>query len=144
MRNRQRGVTLLVVLIMLVVMTLFAVSSINLSSINLKVVGNLQNQKTMEANAQQAIEALLNSPSAFVLTAAASSTTVNGMTVSLDKPVCLLATPAGGYSAVASVAAITPEDTDWELVARITDSLTSASAVIHQGVRIRMLAGNCP
>ncbi|MBI3374206.1 MAG: hypothetical protein HY017_20980 [Betaproteobacteria bacterium] len=144
MRKQQRGVTLLVVLIMLVVMTLFAVSSINLSSINLKVVGNLQNQKTMEANAQQAIEALLNSPSAYGLTAAASTTTVNGMTVNLDTPSCLYASPAAGYSAVASVAAITPEDTDWELVARVTDSLTSASAVVHQGVRIRMLAGNCP
>jgi hypothetical protein len=35
-------------------------------------------------------------------------------------------------------------DNVWEVVATVTDSLTGAKAVYHQGVKIRMLSGNCP
>ena len=38
----QRGATLLVALIMLVVLSLFVVSSMNTASTNLRVVGNMQ------------------------------------------------------------------------------------------------------
>ena len=44
LKSRQRGATLLVTLIMLVVLTLFAVTAFNLSSVNLKIVGNFQAQ----------------------------------------------------------------------------------------------------
>jgi hypothetical protein len=60
--RRQRGTTLIIALIMLVLLTLFAVSSFNTANTNLKVVGNMQ-QKTEAVNAaQQAIETVLSTP----------------------------------------------------------------------------------
>jgi hypothetical protein len=59
--RRQRGTTLIVALIMLVLLTLFAMSSFNTANINLRVVGNMQ-QKSEALNAtQQAIETVLSS-----------------------------------------------------------------------------------
>ncbi|NIN36202.1 MAG: pilus assembly protein, partial [Gammaproteobacteria bacterium] len=49
---------------------------------------------------------------------------------------------AAGYSAV--VTNIIPEDNVWEVTATVDDDLTGATSSIHQGVEIRMLAGNCP
>jgi Tfp pilus assembly protein PilX len=147
--KRQRGATLLVSLIMLVVLTLFAVAGFNLSSVNLKITGNFQGQKAMEAVAQQAIEQVISSVSAFNLTPAASTVCVNGgagcaggYNVAVSAPKCNYSTTAKGYTK--KVGELTPEDTDWEIRAEVTDPLTGAKAAIVQGVSIRMLAGNCP
>lgn len=60
--RRQRGATLIIALIMLVLLTLFAVSSFNTANTNLKVVGNMQ-QKTEALNAaQQAVETVVSTP----------------------------------------------------------------------------------
>jgi Tfp pilus assembly protein PilX len=140
-RRQQQGAVLIVSLIMLVVLTLFAVSGINLSSVNLKIVGNMQAQKRMEMAAQNAIEQMLSSATYFNLTPAAQTVNVDGYNVSVAAPVCTQTAPATGYSATSG---ISPEDNDWELVATVSDALSGASVTIHQGVRIRMLAGNCP
>ena len=42
--RRQRGTTLVIALIMLVVITLLAVSSLSTTNMNLKVVGNMQSR----------------------------------------------------------------------------------------------------
>ncbi|WP_287965734.1 PilX N-terminal domain-containing pilus assembly protein [Diaphorobacter sp.] len=52
----QRGATLLVAMIFLVVLTLIVVSSMRTTNINTRVVGNMQMQKEAEAAAQMAIE----------------------------------------------------------------------------------------
>ncbi len=147
--KRQRGAVLLVSLIMLVVLTLFAVAGFNLSSVNLKITGNFQGQKAMEAVAQQAIEQVISSVSAFNLTPAASTVCVNGgfgcaggYNVAVSAPKCNYAATAKGYTK--KVGELTPDDTDWEIRAEVTDPLTGAKAAIVQGVSIRMLAGNCP
>jgi hypothetical protein len=137
---RQRGATLIVSLIMLVVLTLFAVSAINLSSINLRIVGNMQAQKTMELVAQDAIERVMSSPAHFGPGAAGHSFNIQSYTVNVSAPECVHSVPATGYSATSG---ISPEDNDWHLVASVADNLTGAALNLHQGVRIRMLAGNC-
>ena len=55
-RVRQRGNTLLIVLILLVVFSLFAVSAFNSSNTNLKVIGNMQARTEGASAAQLAIE----------------------------------------------------------------------------------------
>jgi Tfp pilus assembly protein PilX len=60
--RRQRGTTLVVALIMLVLLTLFAVSSFNTANVNLKVVGNMQQKNEALNAAQQAIETVLSTP----------------------------------------------------------------------------------
>lgn len=141
MRNHpyhQQGATLLVALIFLVMMTLFAVSAINLSTVNLRIVGNMQATKMMDAQAQEAIERTISTMEQFNLTP--QVTTVGDVTV--QAPVCLDSQVATGYSAV--VTNIIPEDNTWEVVATVSDPVTGATSTIHQGVQIRMLAGNCP
>ncbi len=141
---RQQGATLIVVLIMLVVLTLFAVSAINLSTINAKIVGNMQQRIVAESLAQTAIETVLNNVSYFGTTGRSTAVTVTapaGMTVSVSNRVCANAEAAQGYSAAV---ALVPEDTFWNVPVSVEDSLTGAKTVMNQGVKIRMLAGNCP
>ena len=35
-------------------------------------------------------------------------------------------------------------DNTWEIIATVTDTLTGAKATYHQGIKIRMLSGQCP
>ncbi len=60
-RGRQRGATLAVALIFLVLMSLFAVSAFLGSSTNLRVVGNMQVRQEALAAAQVAIEQTISS-----------------------------------------------------------------------------------
>lgn len=54
--GRQRGATLLVVLVFLIVLMLVVVSIIQVGNVNTRVVGNMQMQKEAEAAAQLALE----------------------------------------------------------------------------------------
>jgi len=61
--SRQRGATLFVALIMLVVLTLFVVSALNTSKTNLQVVGNMQAKSEAMAAGQEALETVLSTTS---------------------------------------------------------------------------------
>lgn len=139
--HRQTGATLIVALIMLVMMSILAVSAINLSTINFKIIGNMQAQKIMDAAAQDAIEQAMSTYAVFTAPATINMPTVMG-NVEVSKAVCLSSNVAKGYTAV--VPGVIPQDNIWELKATITDSLTGATTALHQGVAIRMPAGNCP
>ena len=138
---RQRGATLIVAMIMLVIMMILAVSAINLSTVNLKIVGNMQAQKALDAAAQDAIEQIMSTYSAFTAPAGTIVATSMG-DVDVSAAVCLSSTVAKGYTAV--VTGVIPQDNTWEISATITDSVSGATSTIHQGVAIRMPAGNCP
>lgn len=60
LKHRQRGATLFVALVMLVVLTLLSISAIRSSSINLRIAGNMQMAGEGTAAAQQAIEQVLS------------------------------------------------------------------------------------
>jgi len=147
--RRQRGATLMVTLIMLVILTLFAVTAFNLSGVNLKIVGNYQQQKSLEGVVQQAIEQVMSTITIFT-TPADTDVCVNGTgggctggyVVRVDKPRCNYTTTAKGYTK--KIGELTPEDTNWEVRASHSDAFSKASVVIVQGVAVRMLAGNCP
>ena len=142
--RRQKGAVLFISLIFLVIMTLYAVSSINMSTVNLKIVGNMQAIKAMDADAQDAIEQTLSEMDHFSLTPTVPTVTgIYGVAVVVTAPQCIESRVATGYSAVAED--IIPEDNTWELMATASDvGITGATSTIHQGVEIRMLAGNCP
>lgn len=140
--RKQQGVVLFTSLVVLVMMTLFAVSSINLSTVNLRIVGNMQAMRAMDADAQAAIEQTISTMNNFNLTPAATTVTGALATVNVSAPECIDSQIATGYSAVS--VGIIPEDNVWEVTATVTDNVTGATSTIHQGVEIRMLAGNCP
>ena len=62
MRHTQRGATLIIALILLIVITLFALSAFNSTMIDLKSVGNAQARTEALNSAQEAIELALSSP----------------------------------------------------------------------------------
>ncbi len=139
--KRQQGISLLVVLVMLVVLTLFALSGINLSTSNLKVVGNMQARQSNEAVALQGVETVMGSINYFSSPSSSVPFTATGYTIAVGARTCLYAAAATGYSAVAALA---PEDTHWDFSITVTDTTTGAKSVMRQGAKIRMLAGNCP
>ena len=144
-RRHQVGATLLISLIMLVVLTLFAVTGFNLSSVNLKIAGNFQAQRGMEAAAQQAIEQVITRLTTFynappvVLTG--QTITVSGFNVTVAPATCKFVRRAAGYSK--DEEALAPQDTDWEVRATVTDTLTGAQARLAQGVLITLPKDNC-
>ncbi|HCE28435.1 MAG TPA: hypothetical protein DET46_06430 [Comamonadaceae bacterium] len=58
----QRGATLVVALIFLVLMSLFAISAFNSSSSNLRIVGNSQATQESLSAAQMAVESTISTP----------------------------------------------------------------------------------
>lgn len=138
--KRQRGAVLLVSLVILMVITLFVVSSANMSSTDLRIVGNLQRKMVINQSVQQAIEEVLSNVSNFN-TPVAQTITVNGIAVAVSAPACLDTAPATGYTAVNN---ITLYDTNWSVSATATDLITGATSTINQGVRIRLPTNFCP
>jgi Tfp pilus assembly protein PilX len=60
--QRERGATLVVALIMLVLLTLFALSAMNTGTNNLKIVGNMQSRAEAMSAAQEAVETVISTP----------------------------------------------------------------------------------
>ena len=165
--KRQSGMVLMVTLVMLIVITLFVISMVRLSNTNAIIVGNMQAQKAVEAEAQQAAELALNKFafwedamttantwsstsaasvsysslwSAYTPTGASDAPATQSDNITIYRPQCLFFEPATGYSALSGVA---PQDTYWDLQVLASDSKTGASTEIHQGVQMRLPAGNC-
>ena len=166
-RSRQSGMVLVVTLAMLVVITLFVISMIRLGNTNAVIVGNMQAQKGVEAEAQQAIEVALNkfpffddaiqetngwaTPStqfvtysalwtAYAPTGATAAPATQSNLINVYRPQCLFFEPTSGYSALSGIA---PQDTYWDLAVQARDDTTGASTEIHQGIQMRLPAGNC-
>jgi Tfp pilus assembly protein PilX len=107
--RRQRGATLLVALIMLVVLMLFVVSSMNTANINLKIVGNMQAKHEALNAAREAIETtisqtdFISSPSNAVPTPCGAANTIcanvsgnstpDYTTVLTPQPACITVKP---------------------------------------------------
>jgi hypothetical protein len=167
LRRAQSGMVLIVTLAMLVVITLFVISMVRLGNTNAVIVGNMQAQKGVESEAQQAIEMAVNKFTFFddaiqETNSWATSTTTylsystmwtnyrpTGATaapatqsddIKIYRPQCLFFEPATGYSALSGIA---PQDTFWDLAVTASDSKTGASTEIHQGLQMRLPAGNC-
>lgn len=144
MPRAQRGATLIVGLIMLVIITLVVTSAFMMSNTNLKSVGNMQTRDEAVAAANVAIEQVLGSP--FTIAPAAESINVDinndGTTdyvVAIAIPSCIRATKAAGTpppSSVGFVAPATNYSTVWDIDATVTDASSGAAVRVHQGVRV--------
>lgn len=148
---RQQGATLVIALIMLVMITLFAVTMVRLSNTSMQVVGNMQTQRSLEASAQHAIENKISTIDFFndavdnvnqfaTATFVDETPTSSLVTVRIQKPVCVAQREATGYSLGSP---LTPQDNVFEVKATSTDSVTNASVELVQGFKIRMTAGSC-
>lgn len=155
--RRQRGVTLIVGLIMLVLITLVVTTAFMLSTTNLKSVGNMQYREEALAAANAAIEETISSDAIF-MAPTAQTKTVGDYEVDVAAPVCLYATDvitsssddanpniykqtsagAGGASAPGYL------DTYWDISAEVNDGLSGTHVVTHQGIKITLPADPNP
>lgn len=148
--RRQRGATLIVGLIMLVLITLMMLTAFMMSSSNLKSVGNMQSRAEATAAANVAIEQVISSDVIFI-TPAAQTVVVGAYSVAIAVPRCLYTTPVvlppSGSSADPNSTLYDPSkttivtgflDTYWDIAATVQDGLSGASVEAHQGVRVTL------
>ena len=146
----QRGATLVVGLIMLVLITLMVTSAFMLSTGNLRAVGNMQFRSEAMAAANMVIEQVLGSP--FTTAPAAQAdieVDINDdgnvdYLVDVAKPNCIRATialPANASSILLGPAMSTAShwNTVWDIDAEVNDPVSGASIKIRQGVRVLLL-----
>lgn len=95
----QRGATLVIALIMLVLLTLFAISALNTSTTNLKVVGNMQARTEAFNAAQQGIDTVISRTDFVTDSAAAVVSPCGGVanTLCIDKNGAPTTTLADSY-----------------------------------------------
>lgn len=149
--HRQRGATLIVGLIMLVLITLMMVTAFMMSSTNLKSVGNMQYRDESSAAANAAIEQVISSSAVFI-TPAAQTVTVGNYSVIVAAPNCLYATKVESYGSEDPNAGLFNEgggggggggstkylDTYWDVTATVNDVMSGTSVETHQGIKITL------
>jgi hypothetical protein len=148
----QRGATLVVSLIMLVLISLLVTSAFTMSSTNLKSVGNMQNRNEAIAAGNKAIEQVLSSPFTDDPTAESIDVDIdnNGIRdyeVNFAAPTCLSASrltssfiPPSSITLGPAFTVATSDfyETVWDLDATVIDpeNGSGASAHVRQGVRV--------
>ena len=160
--QRQRGMTLLVALIILVMITLLAVSAYRVSNTNLRLVGSMQGRQEGVSAAQAVIEQVLSSIQ-FTRTPAGVAAQYWGIDINGDAkddfdvklspaPKCLRTAPVvlGAKIAPADLPCVGSavlgkahisgycSDTIWEITATTKDNLTGANTTVRQGVGVRV------
>jgi Tfp pilus assembly protein PilX len=153
----QRGLTLFVAMIILVMITLLVVSAFRVSNTNLKIVGSMQGRQEAVASSQAAIEQVLSSKffteNPAIVAATPIDIDINGdatmdFTVTMAKPTCVRTAPivmsnpptqlqldcAGSSRFPGATTPTWCSNTIWELEATTTDRLTAAKTSVRQGV----------
>lgn len=158
----QQGITLLVALIMLVMLTLLAVSSFRVSNTNLRVVASSQGQAEATNAAQAAIDQVISSGNFAADPATVASTPIpidvnNSGTpqysVTLSPiPKCIKSRPTDvstlditnpndqgcfGSNKIGQPATSVCYESVWEVTATTTDSVTQSNVTVRQGVSLR-------
>lgn len=143
----QRGVTLVIGLILLVVITIAVSMAFTLSNNSLLAVGNMQFRNEAISAGNLAIETVINSP----FTAAPAAETINvdlnndgvtDYTVTFPAPSCIAATvvstPApSSLSLPATMSTAATWETLWEINATVSSAQNTGAAVnVHEGVRV--------
>lgn len=169
----QRGVALLVSLIMLVLLALLGLAAVNMSSMNLRLTGNEQARTESIAAAQLALEQVASTnfpanPQPVTVNVDVNRDGVTDYTVAVATPVCLNAVPIKtvqlnvtapadvacfasgaaqntGIAGAASGGYSNCANTQWDLSATTADNANSGATVdVHQGIGMRVATGtNC-
>lgn len=143
-RSAQRGITLFMGMMLLILITLMVTAAFVLSNTNLMAVGNMQAKQEATAAANIAIEEILNSdfsgaPSAMDIDVDINSDGVVDYVVAVAKPVCISAAidNEGAKSSVSLPNITKPSwNTVWDFEAVVNDSKTGASTTVNAGVRV--------
>ena len=157
MRNRQRGVTLIVGLIMLILITLMVTTAFTLNTSNLKSVGNMQYRNEAVAAANKAVEQVVGNsfplgfigvPPATTITFDINNDGTDDYRVAVSQPVCVEASVVAGTTGAGACSGVrggslagcaSPNfNTLWDIQAAVNDAATGSSVVVRQGVRMEI------
>jgi hypothetical protein len=154
---RQRGLTLIVGLIMLILITMMVTTAFTLNTSNLKAVGNMQHRNESVSAANKAIEQVVGTsfPSGFISVPAATTVTYDinndgkvDYRVAVAQPVCLEASMVAGTAGTGGCSGIrggalagcsAPNySLLWDVRATVNDEASGSSVVVRQGVRMEV------
>ena len=146
----QRGITLIIGLVMLVLITLMVTGAFKMSTSNLRSVGNMQYRNEALAAANVAIEQVISSAAIFT-NPVVRSIVVGSYTVTVAKPACLYATDITENSsadsnpnivinsgAFGSGAGSSYQNTYWDIAATVNDNMSGTLVTVHQGIKITL------
>lgn len=169
-RRTQSGMTLVVSLVMLIVLTLLVVSAIRFGNINLRIAGNVQAQTEAAAAAQVAVEQVVQAAGAGTiklsdLTKQTTTVATGGTSypVTVQKPQCNMTTnvdpttldPATDdrdcfgtqdvdgqqqYDEKLTTVSAACKDQRWDISATVGDGSSGTNVTILQGVSLRVSA----
>jgi Tfp pilus assembly protein PilX len=162
--HSQRGATLLIGLIMLVLLTLMAITSFNLGKSNMQIVGNMQFRSETVRAAEEAVEAAISMPGSVTV----PSTTNVDINANGTADVTVTITPTLQQAYVKKNSALNLNDpgqvgctlgqaqsfgvvgaatgnslcaaTLYDLKVVATEAATNTSVELHQGVAIQVPA----
>jgi len=161
--DKEQGVAMVVALIMLLAMTLIAVSAANLVQSNLKIVQNMESRDMVRSAAYAALEEAISSgrftasPDAIFDTSCEVANQkcydfngdgTNDITVAVAAPTCVVVQPIKNsdldvFDSEADASCFLPPavysmcaNSVWEFQATATDVVTGAEVVARQGVGV--------
>lgn len=143
----QRGATLFIGLIMVVLITLIVSNAFTLSSSNLQAVTNMQMRAQATAAANRAIEQLITdttfkaAPVARTVDVDINNDGTNDYSVVIAAPVCMRSVKATNEINDLLLKDALPAsawNTEWDIDATVTDAISGALVRVRQGIRVRM------
>jgi hypothetical protein len=168
-RLAERGSTLVVSLILLVILTLLVVTNINMTSVNSKIAGNMQYKSEANSAAQIALEQVISSnfttnPQPLTVPVDINNDGVADYNVQVPAPNCLSALPIkqnqlnpanpddagcladGAVQNAGIVGALSGNsncsNTQWDVQGNVLDvNGSGVNVTAHQGVTVRVPAG---
>jgi competence protein ComGC len=140
----QRGITLVVSLIMLLVITLLVVSAISWSTINLRVTGNMQTLGEARAAVDMAVNQLISAPlgsSSPAIDVDLNNDGTNDYSVTIASITCVGVKPSAATGAESGPM----WDSVWEVQANVTDLRYHSGVAVNLTEGVSVYAGGaCP
>lgn len=145
-QHNQRGVTLFVGIIILLLMTIIVIGAFTVSNSNLKAVANMQYKNESISAANKAIEQLISSsftdaPAAETIEVDINNDGKTDYIVAIAKPLCVRAAieSAAGLSSInlsPTMTSMANWVTLWKIEAVVSDPNSGANTTVQSGVRV--------
>lgn len=150
--RRQKGVILVISLILLATLSLLAVAMLHTSTSQLRIIANMQDEMLLESLAQAELDEFRNQtdrfgadtcnpPSHRTIPGSLLESYVADFEFDVDEPRCLQAKVEVGASELSPTA---PEETLWEIRVSGRDTRTGAEVALRQGLILYLPSGQCP
>lgn len=139
-RQRQRGVVLVVSLLMITVLALLATASINLGTGSMLIAQNQQSEQVAVTAADTLVEETLSDLDVLANGTPLPPETRDGVTVERTAPVCMGSATLPGFSLTNKLAL---QHNYYRFQVTATETGTNANANIQAGARVLQNAGTC-